>query len=84
MISYKSVNRTLTGDLARFSDTQDVIEFLFGTAEGLVAEEHYAEADTLREATDSLSARYTTLTEFAGEIARPNFQVERLKDRVGE
>lgn len=84
MISAKSVNQALVEELSRFSDTLDVIESLSGTAERLVAEERYAEAEMLREATDSLSGMYTTLTNFAGEIARLNFQVERLKDRVGE
>ncbi|NIG88499.1 hypothetical protein M5J15_15660 [Serratia symbiotica] len=80
MISDKSVNEALS----RFDGTRDIIEFLFGTAEGLDEEERYAEAETLREAIDSLSGMYATLTNFACEIPRLNLQVERLKDRLGE
>lgn len=80
MLSDKSVNEVLS----RFDGTQNIIEFLFVTAEGLDEEERYAEAETVREAIGSLSGMYATLTNFAGEIPRLNLQVEWLKDRLGE
>ncbi|SFN35778.1 hypothetical protein SAMN05216516_10637 [Izhakiella capsodis] len=42
----KSVDGALIGDLARCSGAQDVIEFPFRKAEGVIAEQRYAEAKT--------------------------------------
>ncbi|EAA0697375.1 hypothetical protein DKT00_06205 [Salmonella enterica subsp. enterica] len=88
MTTDKSINEALTQaliqELSRFNDTQELIEYLFGFVEDLAAEERYAEKETISEAIDSLTAMYDTLTHYAGEIVRLNFQVERLKCRVGE
>ncbi|EAS6351567.1 hypothetical protein RN077_002684 [Salmonella enterica] len=88
MTTDKSINEALTQaliqDLSRFNDTQELIEYLFGFVEDLAAEERYAEKETISEAIDSLVAMYATLTRYAGEIVRLNFQVERLKCRAGE
>ncbi|ECG8627990.1 Arc family DNA-binding protein [Salmonella enterica] len=84
MTTNTSTAGTLIWDLSRFNDTQEILEGLFEFVEDLAAEERYAEKETISEAIDSLTAVYDTLTHYAGEIVRLNFQVERLKCRVGE